>query len=534
VSNKARKPASGGARKHDVIVVGAGHNGLTCAAYLAAAGLRVLVVERSENVGGACVTEELFPGFRMSTAAYSLSLLLPEIIRDLKLDLDLRPRDPVAFAPYENGGGLFLWRDPKKRSEAISELSSNDAGAYSELHDLFAEAGRRLRPLLSYPATRKQARRAFRDSGIEGLFKKTIDGSIADLCEEYFESDFMKGYVASQGITGTTGGPRTPGTAYVFLHHDLGEATGRPGVWGFVRGGMGVITSQMADAVRAAGGEIRLGAEVASVRLDDRRRASGVVLASGEEIEATIVCSNADPKRTARLAPEDAWSPEFLQDIELLPSNGPVVKVNCALSGLPRFRGLGNGSEAGPEHRGMIVVAPSIDYLEDACRAAAEGRPADPMFCEAWIQTTTEPELAPEGKHTLSVFAQYAPYDLAEGTWDERRDEIGDIVLGTLERYAPGLTDLVEDRLVLGPPDLEARFGLTGGNIFHGEILPDWLFDKRPSAGWHRHRTPLPGLYMCGSGTHPGGGVCGAPGRNASRAVIEDLVASGDPFPGQA
>ncbi len=205
MSNKARKPASGGARKHDVIVVGAGHNGLTCAAYLAAAGLRVLVVERSQNVGGACVTEELFPGFRMSTAAYSLSLLLPEIIRDLKLDLDLRPRDPVAFAPYENGGGLFLWRDPKKRSEAISELSSNDAGAYSELHDLFAEAGRRLRPLLSYPATRKQARRAFRDSGIEGLFKKTIDGSIADLCEEYFESDFLKGYVASQGITGTTG-----------------------------------------------------------------------------------------------------------------------------------------------------------------------------------------------------------------------------------------------------------------------------------------------------------------------------------------
>ena len=512
---------------HDVVIVGAGHNGLVCAAYLARAGLDVVVAERSERIGGACVTEELFPGYRMSTAAYSLSLLLPEIVRELGLDIEVRRRDPVAFAPYEDGGGLFVWADGAKRAAALSELSTADAEAYGRFYALFEEAATRLRPLLAYPATAKQARRAFRRSEVESLWHRTVESSIASLCDEFFEHEFVKGYIASQGITGTTAGPRTPGTAYVFLHHAFGQAAGPTGAWGFVRGGMGTVTDQMGSALRAAGGEVRLESEVAALRLDGRRRASGVVLASGEEIEARAVCSNADPKRTVGLAPPDAWPPEYLEDIALMPSNGPVVKVNCALSGLPRFRGLDHRGDPGPEHRGMIIVGPSIDYLEDACRAAARGEPADPMFCEAWIQTATEPELAPDGRHTLSVFAQYAPYELAHGTWEERRDEIGDIVLGTLERYAPGLTDMIEDRLVLGPPDLEARFGLTGGNIFHGEILPDWLFEKRPASGWHRHRAPIPGLYMCGSGSHPGGGVCGAPGRNAARAVLEDLVADG-------
>jgi phytoene dehydrogenase-like protein len=512
---------------YDVVVVGGGHNGLVCAAYLARAGLDVLVVERSDHIGGACVTEELFEGYRMSTAAYSLSLLLPEIVTELGLDIEVRRRDPVAFAPYEDGGGLFVWTDADKTRAALKELSPADADAYFDFYALIEEAAKRLRPLWSYPATVKQARRSFRRSEVEELWRRTVEGSIASLCDEFFEHEFVKGYIASQGITGTTAGPRTPGTAYVFLHHACGRAAGRTGAWGFVRGGMGAVTEQMAAAVRAAGGEILLEAEVASVRLDSRRRASGVVLSSGEEIEARAVCSNADPKRTVEFVPRDAWPREYLEDVALLPSNGPVVKVNCALSGLPRFRGLDRGRDPGPEHRGMIIVGPSIDYLEDACMAAARGEPADPMFCEAWIQTATEPDLAPVGRHTLSVFAQYAPYELARGTWHERRDEIGDIVLGTLERYAPGLTDLVEDRLVLGPPDLEARFGLTGGNIFHGEILPDWLFENRPARGWHRHRAPVPGLYLCGSGTHPGGGVSGAPGRNAARSLLEDLVADG-------
>jgi phytoene dehydrogenase-like protein len=512
---------------YDAIVIGAGHNGLISGSYLARRGLKVLIVERSDRIGGACVTEELFPGFRISTASYSLSLLLPQIVSELGLDLDVRVKEPELFAPYEGGGGLVLPRDPSKRHVAIAEISKADADAAPLWDEMWEEASERLRPLLTYPATRKQALRAFRNPKHEKFFRKTVDSSIADLCEEFFESELMRGLMASQGIIGSAAGPRTPGTSYIYLHHAFGEAAGGNGAWGFVRGGMGAITSALADVFREAGGEIRTEAEVAKVKLDGRRRAAGVVLASGEEIDASTVLSNATPKISLGFL-EDAHLPrEFVEDIELMPTAGTVVKVNCALSGLPRFTGMSTGTEPGPEHTGTITVSPSIDYLEDAARSAAEGRPSPNMFIEAWMQTASEPELAPEGKHTLSIFAQYAPYELAEGTWAERRDEIGDMVIGTLEKYAPGLSDLIEDRLVLGPPDLEERFALTGGNIFHGELLPDWLFDKRPANTWHRYRTPLPGFYMCGSGVHPGGGVCGAPGRNAARAVIEDKTASG-------
>lgn len=514
---------------YDAIVIGAGHNGLVCAAYLLKQGFRVLVLERSDRIGGACVTEELFPGFHISTASYSLSLLLPEVIEELGLKLDIRAKDPEAFAPLEGGGGLVLWKDKAKRAEAVSAVSQKDAEALDRFDALFDEAAIRLRPYLSYPATRKQVRRGFRASEVDRLFKRTVDGSIADLCEEYFESDLMQGLMASQGIIGSAAGPRTPGSAYVYLHHAFGLATGELGVWGFVRGGMGAITAQLADIVRGLGGEIRTEAEVAHVELDAARRVTGVVLASGEEIAAPAVLSNADPKRTLSLLDPARLSPEYVADVEVLPTAGTVVKVNCALAGLPRFAGMGDASSPGPEHLGTITVAPSIEYLEKAARAADEGRPADEMFVEAWIQSASEPELAPEGKHTLSIFAQYAPYELAEGDWDTRRNEIGDLVIGTLERYAPGLSDLIEDRLVLGPPDLEERFGLTGGNIFHGEILPDWLFDKRPSSPWHRHRLPVPGMYLCGSGAHPGGGVCGAPGRNAARALLSDVAHKGAP-----
>ena len=520
-------PEAADTRSFDAVVVGAGHNGLVAAAYLLRAGLSVCVVEATDRIGGACVTEELFPGFRISTASYSLSLLLPQIITELELDLDIRLKDPVAFAPYEDGGGLLIHRDVKKRHAAISELSTKDADGYEAVHDLFEEASHRLRPLLSYPATRKQARRAFKLSETPDLFKKTVDAAIADVAEEYLETDLMRGLVASQGIIGPAAGPRTPGTSYIFLHHAVGQATGEDGAWGFVRGGMGAITAQLADRVRALGGVIRTECPVEHVKLDAARRVSGVALSSGEEIGAPWVLSNATPHRTARFFDAANLPPEYLGDVELMPVSGTVVKVNCALSGLPRFKGMSDAASPGPEHTGTITISPSIDYLEKACRSAAEGRPAEEMFMEAWIQTASEPELAPEGKHTLSIFAQYVPYELADGTWNERRDEIGDTVIATLERYAPGLSDLVEDRLGLGPPDLEQRFGLTGGNIFHGEILPDWLFDKRPAGAWHRYRLPVPGMYLCGSGAHPGGGVCGAPGRNAARAVLSDIAHRG-------
>ncbi|MDP9067029.1 MAG: NAD(P)/FAD-dependent oxidoreductase [Actinomycetota bacterium] len=507
-------------------MIGAGHNGLVCGCYLARAGLKVLIVERSDRIGGACVTEELWPGFRISTASYSLSLLVPELVTELGLKLDVRVKDPELFAPFETGGGLTLWRDPARRREAIAGVSEADAAAYERWDALWQEAARVFQPLLAFAATRKQARRAFRQSDVDKLFNKTVTGSIAELCEEYFESDLMRGLMASQGIIGSAAGPRTPGTAYIYLHHAFGQAAGETGQWGFVRGGMGAITAQLADIFRASGGELLLESEVAEVKAGTKRRTAGVVLTSGAEVDAPLVCCNADPKRALSLLRAVQLPQEFTEDIDLLPTQGTVVKVNCALSGLPRFRGMQrNGDAPGPEHLGTITVAPSIDYLEEAAQEAGRGVPARNMFCEAWIQTASEPQLAPEGKHTLSVFAQYAPYDLAEGTWDERREEIGDLVLAALERYAPGLGDLVEDRMVLGPPDLEARFGLTGGNIFHGELLPDWLFEKRPANVWHRYRSPLPGFYLCGSGAHPGGGVCGAPGRNAARAVLADLTA---------
>lgn len=510
---------------YDAVIVGAGHNGLVCAAYLARAGLRVVVLERSERIGGACVTEEIAPGFKVSTGAYSLSLLLPEIVQELGLELDVTLREPATFAPYEDGGGLLLWHDEARCHAAIAELSAKDADAYFAFCDLFEEAARRLRPFLRFPATRKQVRQAFRASHIEDLFAKTVDGAIADLCEQYFETDLMQGLMTSQGIIGSAAGPRTPGSAYIYLHHAFGEAAGRPGAWGYVRGGMGAVTAALAGAARAAGAEIRTEAEVVAIKRDGRKRAGGVVLASGEEIDGAVVCSNADPARTAALASDDLPE-ELTVDVSLLPMTGTVIKINCALSGLPRFKGMPAKGEPGPEHRATITVAPSIDHLEKSCRAAAEGHVPDTFFIEAWMQSVAEPGLAPQGKHTLSIFAQYVPYELAEGTWDERRDAIADAVIGALEEYAPGLSSLIEHRLVLGPPDLEARFGLTGGHIFHGELLPDWLFDKRPAPGRHRHRLALPGLYLCGSGAHPGGGVCGAPGRNAARAVLEDLVAT--------
>ena len=516
---------------YDAIVIGAGHNGLVCAAYLARAGLNVAVVEATDRIGGACVTEELWPGFRMSTASYSLSLLLPEIVRDLGLRLDVAIKEPSLFAPHPEGGGLVLWRDAERRRAALAELSPKDADAYERFEDLWEEAARIYRPLLTYPATRKQVRRAFRKAAHENLFDVAVEGSIAAVCEDHFENELVRGALASQGITGSAAGPRTPGTAYVYLHHRFGEAAGESGAWGFVRGGMGAITSGLADVVRAAGGDVRVASPVIELKTDGRRRASGVVLDGGDELDAPIVVSNAHPARTVALVTDGALPPEFVEDVELLPTEGTVVKVNCALSGLPRFTGM-SANGVGPEHTGTIAIAPSIDYLERSCAEAAAGRIADELFCEAWIQTATEPDLAPDGKHTLSVFAQYVPHRFEEGTWDERRDEVGDAVLATLERYAPGVTDLVEERMVLGPPDLEERFGLVGGNIFHGEILPDWMFDKRPANGWHRHRAPLPGLYMCGSGTHPGGGVMGAPGLNAARAVLSDLVAAGGTLPG--
>jgi phytoene dehydrogenase-like protein len=504
-------------------VVGAGHNGLVCAAYLARAGLRVVVCERSDRIGGACVTESPWAGYRMSTAAHAPTSLDPAVVAELGLCLETSRRDPVTFAPLEGGGGILLWDDDDRSAESIRRVAPADVAGRRALEAEFADAARRLRPLFAYPATTRQVRRALRRHKGDDLFARTVAGSIAEVCEDHLSSEVMRGLAALQGVLGSVAGPRTPGTAYLYLHR---VALGGEGAW--VAGGMGALTDALAKTVRAAGGTIRLEAGVDRIHLDGARRASGVVLAGGEEMEARFVCSGADPHATVALVERGALAPEFVEDVALLPAEGMVLKVNCALGGLPRWRGMSEGREPGPEHRARVSVAPSIDHLEDACRVAAGGALPEPLACEAVIESALAPGHAPEGKHTLSVVAQYAPYALADGSWEERREEAGDLVLATLERYAPGITDLVEARMVLTPTDLEARFGLTGGHPLHGEMLPDWLFESRPAGGWHRYRTPLAGLYLCGAGAHPGGGISGAPGRNAARAVLEDIVAGGD------
>jgi phytoene dehydrogenase-like protein len=497
---------------YDAIVIGGGHNGLVCAAYLARSGMRTVVVERSDRIGGACVTESPWPGYRMSTAAHTVSNLGPQIVGDLGLRLSIVERDPRNFSPSPDGGGILWWDDPVKLKAEISRFSPADAEGYERLIELFDTAAKHMRPLLGYPATKRQVMRALRLSGIEKLYRKVIGRSVADACREFLGSDLVQGAVAANGIVGSSAGPETAGTSYMLLQSRLGA----PGASGAVTGGLGTVTELLADAVRAAGGEIRAGAEVASVRLT-ARRATGVVLASGEELEAEVVCSSADPKRTVAFVPADAWLPEFVEDVSLLPTDGAVAKVNCALGELPSFTGV-DGDDV---YRSSVTVAPSIAYLEGSCRTAAEGRIPDDMFLKVVFESVADPTMAPDGKHTMSVVAQYVP------TGSDDRDAVGDAVLAALDRFAPGLTNAVEERQVLLPKDLEERFGMTGGHIYHGEMLPDWLFDNRPANGWNRHRTPLPGLYMCGAGAHPGGGITGMPGRNAARAAIEDQVAAG-------
>jgi phytoene dehydrogenase-like protein len=507
---------------YDAIVIGAGHNGLVCAAYLARSGMRTLVLERSDQIGGACVTGSPWPGFRISTGAHTVANFGPQIVRDLELDLPLVPRDPRNFSPAPDGGGILWWDDAERLKEQIARFSAADADGYFRLIELFDTAAKHMRPLLGYPATKRQVMRALRRSGIEKLYRKVIGRSVADACREFLESDIVQGAVASNGVLGSSAGPETAGTSYMLLQSRLG--TEAPAA---VRGGLGALTELLADAVRSAGGEIRTGAEVGSVKLA-ARRAAGVVLSNGDELDADVVCSSADPKRTVSFVPQDALLKEFVEDVSLLPTAGAVAKVNCALGELPRFTGV-DGDDV---HRSSVTVAPSIGYLEGSCRAAAEGRIPEQMLCKVVFESVADPTMAPEGKHTMSVVAQYVPSEGDDG------DAVGDAVLATLERYAPGLSASVEHREVLLPRDLEERFGMTGGHIYHGEMLPDWLFDSRPATGWNRHRTPLPGLYMCGAGVHPGGGVSGMPGRSAARAAMEDKVAAGlrtsGPAPGRA
>ena len=517
-------PPSGS--RYDAIVVGSGHNGLIAAAYLAKAGRRVLVLERRDIIGGATVTEEPFPGYRLSTCSYVCNLLLPEVIDDLHLKrhgYDIRPFDPQYFVPFPDGSYYMSFLDGRKTREQIAKFSQRDVVAYDAYWAMWDRILERMRPLLLQPApTWDQIEARF--SGPQGQedWRTLTRKSIAELLDEFFESEQIKAPLSTGGVIGVNAGPMTPGTAYVKYHHLIGSVEGHQGAWGFVRGGMGSIAAALAAAGQEHGVDIVAGSEVAEIDIVDGT-ARGVRTIDGRRYAADIVLSNADPTRTfLGLVGETKLPAEFAAGVKRLKIKGSVVKVLMALGELPNFTAM-PGTAVGPQHTGGIVINPSVDYLETAWDDCKRGLPSRRPFMDCYIQTATEDSLAPPGKHTMSLFVQYAPYDLAEGTWDQRRDEIGKNIVDTLAMFAPNVPGAIEHLQVLGPPDIERIIGITGGNIFHGEILPDQMFGYRPVPGFSDYRTPIDRLYLCGSGAWPGGAVFGAPGRNCAIEALRDL-----------
>jgi phytoene dehydrogenase-like protein len=526
------------ATRWDAVVVGGGHNGLVTAAYLARAGRRVLVLERRPVLGGASCTEAVFPGFKVSTAAYLCSLLHERIIRELDLPrygYQVYAKDPAFFTPFPDGSHFTMWQDQRRTCEEISKFSRKDAAAYPAYEayiERLAQFAERM--LLTTPPNVSRigagdllglARLgwdAVRMDAEERLGHiRVFTQSVADFLDAWFESEQLKVTLATDGVIGTNGGPRTPGTAYVLLHHVMGKVDGHRGLWGFVRGGMGAVSEAIAAAARAAGATIRAEAEVSQI-LVRAGRAEGVVLASGEEIRARAVISNVDPKRTfLGLVGEAELEPEFARQVKNIRMEGCSMKINLALARLPSFKAI-PGSTVMPHHQATIHICPDIDYVERAWDDAKYGRPSERPLLELTIPTTYDDSLAPPGKHVMGIFLQYTPYRLRSGDWRLLKENYADRVMDLIEEYAPGFKNLVLHRQVLSPLDLEETFGLTGGNIFHGEMSVDQLFFMRPVPGWARYRTPVAGLYLCGAGTHPGGGVMGAPGYNAAREILRD------------
>jgi phytoene dehydrogenase-like protein len=507
-------------------VIGSGHNGLIAAGYLAKAGKRVLVLERRKIIGGATVTEEPWPGYHLSTCSYVCNLLLPEVIRDLELHqhgYDVRPFDPQYFVPFPDGQYYMSFLDSAKTREQIAKFSRRDVAAYDAYWAMWDRILDRMRPLLNGPApTWDQIDEAF--PGPQGLedWRTLTRKSIAEVLDEFFESDRIKAPLCTGGVVGVNAGPKTPGSAYVKFHHLIGNLDGHQGAWGFVRGGMGSVSRAIAAFDREHGVEILTDAEVAEIDIDNGT-ARGVRLLDGRRFEADIILSNADPHRTfLGMVGERRLPADFVTGIKRLKVKGSVVKVLLGLSELPNFTAM-PGTSIGPQHTGGITINPSVDALEDAWDDCKRGKPSRRPYMDCYIQTATEEGLAPTGKHTLSMFVQYAPYDLAEGTWEERREEIGNNIIDTFAEYAPNIWNAIEHMQVLGPRDIERVIGITGGNIFHSEILPDQMFGYRPVPGYSDYATPIDGLYLCGSGAWPGGAVFGAPGRNCAMRVLSTV-----------
>jgi phytoene dehydrogenase-like protein len=531
------------ARKYDAIVIGAGHNGLTAAAYLARAGRRVLVLERRHVVGGAAVTEEIFPGFKFSVCSYVVSLLRPEIIRELDLaahGLEILPLDGT-FTPMPNGD--YLWRvdDHARTYREIARHSRVDAEVYDQYGRAMIEMGRFAKDILAMTPPDPFSLR-IRDLGaLAGLarrFRALPDAdrynqlqlftmSASDFLDQWFETDVLKATMSASGIIGTFLGVRSPGTAYVLLHHYMGEIDGAFRSWGLSRGGTGQVSDAIAAAAVAAGAEIRTNTAVSRI-LVSGGQATGVVLDNGEYHLARTVLSSVDPRLTfMKMVGAEHLPEDFVEDIRRYKFRGSSGKVNLALDGLPEFTCLpGEGAHL----RGAISMSPSVDYMERAYDEAKYGRYSRRPYVDVVIPSLTDPSVAPPGKHVMSCFVQYAPYDLREPagpsgrtgpeSWDDHREAFGDTVVDTIAEHAPNLKELILHRQVLTPLDLERDFGLSEGNIFQGELTLEQLFFLRPVPGWADYRTPIKRLYMCGSATHPGGGIMAAPGRNAAMRVL--------------
>jgi phytoene dehydrogenase-like protein len=523
--------------RYDAIVVGGGHNGLVAAAYLARAGRRTLVLERRPLVGGAAVTEEIFPGFKFSVFSYVVSLLRPEIIRELDLPrhgLQILPLESTV-TPMDDGDYLASWADPDESRRELERHSPRDAEAAIEFGRLMHHMAMAVKPILGMvppdPASLAPSDlkgllalgRHMRSLGAERFHAlyKLMTMSSADYLDEWYELDALKATKSASGIIGTFLGPRSPGSAYVLLHHYMGEIDGAFRAWGFQKGGTGAISEAIAGAARAFGAEIRTGAAVARVLVKDGR-ATGVVLDNGDELSASTIVSGLDPRRTFLELVDRAELPdELVGAVERYKFRGSSGKVNLALSGLPRFTCLANGDAdlARRAARGAFSISPSVAYLERAYDDAKYGEFSRHPYMDIVIPSMIDPGMAPPGRHVMSIFVQYAPYHLNGGWTDARREAFGDTVVKTLARYAPDIESLILHRQVLSPADVERITGLSEGNIFQGELALHQLFFLRPAPQWAKYRTPIRGYWQCGAGTHPGGGIMGASGRLAALEI---------------